>query len=103
MKTNGGKADPVDVIKMPDGKLTSMDNTRIAAAREAGIEVKANVREFSEPLTTAEMQRFAKPEKGFNPKTWGEAITGRINSQSGGFAKGNPYGASDAPRITGKQ
>lgn len=44
MRTNGWKGDPVDVVKMPDGKLTSMDNTRIAAAREAGIDVKAGER-----------------------------------------------------------
>lgn len=38
---------------MPDGKLTGMDNTRIAAAREAGIDVKASVRGFDDPLTPA--------------------------------------------------
>lgn len=53
MRTNGWKGDPVDVVKMPDGKLTSMDNTRIAAAREAGIDVKASVRGFDDPLTPA--------------------------------------------------
>jgi uncharacterized Zn-binding protein involved in type VI secretion len=51
MRSNGWKGDPVDVIKMPDGKLTSMDNTRIAAAREAGVEVQARVRSYDEPLT----------------------------------------------------
>ena len=44
MKSDGWKGDPVDVVRMPDGKLTSIDNTRIAAAREAGIDVKATVR-----------------------------------------------------------
>lgn len=54
MRANGWKGDPVDpvdVVKIPDGKLTSMDNTRIAAAREAGIDVKASVRGFDDPLT----------------------------------------------------
>lgn len=50
MRANGWKGDPVDVVKMPDGKLMSMDNTRIAAAREAGIDVKATVRGFDDPL-----------------------------------------------------
>ncbi|TLP58288.1 hypothetical protein FEM01_16550 [Pseudomonas mosselii] len=50
MRANGWKGDPFDVVKMPDGKLTSMDNTRIAAAREAGIDVKATVRGFDDPL-----------------------------------------------------
>ncbi|WP_275415315.1 VENN motif pre-toxin domain-containing protein, partial [Snodgrassella gandavensis] len=102
MKTNGWKGDPVDVIKMPDGKFTSMDNTRIAAAREAGIDIKANVRNFDDKLLPAEVNRFSDPRKGFVPTTWGEAITGRINKQSGGFSKNNPYGSSTPPRISGK-
>ncbi|WP_275416222.1 hypothetical protein [Snodgrassella communis] len=102
MKTNGWKGDPVDVIKMPDGKFTSMDNTRIAAAREAGIDIKANVRNFDDKLSPTEVNRFSDPRKGFVPTTWGEAITGRINKQSGGFSKNNPYGSSTPPRINGK-
>jgi len=43
MRTNGWKGDPVDVVRMPDTRLTSIDNTRISAAREAGIDVKANL------------------------------------------------------------
>ncbi|WP_245983350.1 DUF6862 domain-containing protein, partial [Trinickia fusca] len=102
MRTNGWQGAPVDVVEMPDGNLTSMDNTRIAAAREAGINVQANVRGFNDPLTSEELSRFAKPEKGFNPKTWGEAISGRIGSQTGGFGRVNPNGAYQPPRITGK-
>ncbi|WP_176700595.1 VENN motif pre-toxin domain-containing protein, partial [Gilliamella sp. App4-10] len=102
MKTNGWKDEPVDVIKMPDGKFTSMDNTRIAAAREAGIDIKANVKHFDDKLSLAEVNRFSDPKKGFVPTTWGEAITGRINKQSGGFSKNNPYGSSTPPRISGK-
>jgi hypothetical protein len=102
MKTNGWKGDPVDVIKMPDGKFTSMDNTRIAAAREAGIDIKANIRNFYDKLSPAEVNRFSDPKKGFVPVTWGDAITGRINKQSGGFSKNNPYGSSTPPRISGK-
>ncbi|WP_232244523.1 hypothetical protein [Pseudomonas putida] len=97
MKTNGWKGDPVDVVKMPDGKLTSMDNTRIAAAREAGIDVNASVRGFDEPLTPAVQE--ARGWQNFN--TWGEAITGRINKQSGGFSTSNPYGSTEPPRISG--
>ncbi|WP_236650488.1 hemagglutinin repeat-containing protein [Photorhabdus laumondii] len=102
MKKNGWKGDPVDVVKMPDGKFTSMDNTRITAAREAGIDIKANVRSFDDKLTPAESIRFSDPRRGLEPKTWGEAITGRINKQTGGFSKNNPYGSDAPPRITGK-
>jgi hypothetical protein len=102
MKTNGWKGNPVDVIKMPDGKFMSMDNTRIAVARKAGIDIKANVRNFDDKLSPAEVNRFSDPRKGFVPTTWGEAITGRINKQSGGFSKNNPYGSNTPPRISGK-
>jgi len=97
MRTSGWKGDPVDVVKMPDGKLTSMDNTRIAAAREAGINVKANVRGYDDPLTPAIQE--ARGWQSFS--TWGEAITGRINKQSGGFATNNPHGSDEPPRISG--
>jgi uncharacterized Zn-binding protein involved in type VI secretion len=97
MRSNGWKGDPVDVIKMPDGKLTSMDNTRIAAAREAGVEVQARVRSYDEPLTleTQEARGWQSHD------TWGEALTGRINKQSGSFATDNPYGSPNPPRISG--
>jgi filamentous hemagglutinin len=58
MKKDGWKGGPVDVIKMPDGKMTSMDNTRISAAREAGIKVESNVRSYDEKLTPSEIERF---------------------------------------------
>ena len=67
MRSNGWKGDAVDVVRMPDGKLTSMDNTRITAAREAGIDVRATVRSFDEVLTP-EM----KNARGWgNYSTWG--------------------------------
>jgi hypothetical protein len=98
MRLNGWKGDPVDVVRMPDSKLTSMDNTRITAAREAGIDVRATVRSFDEPLTP-EIQKA----RGWNNySTWGEAITGRINNQSKSFGAGNPYGSFQSPRIKGK-
>ncbi len=103
MKKDGWKGDPVDIIRMPDGKMTSMDNTRISAAREAGIKVQANVRTYEEKLTPSEIERFSDRKRGFVPQTWGEAITGRINKQSGGFGTKNPYGSNKPPRITGKR
>ena len=98
MKKCGWKGDPIDVIRMPDGKMTSMDNTRINATRDAGIRVEANVRNFNDPLPKdmVDSGRFG------SATTWGEAITGRINNQSGGFSKNNPYGTANSPRITGK-
>ncbi|WP_317619084.1 hemagglutinin repeat-containing protein [Dickeya zeae] len=102
MRKDGWKGDPVDVVKMPDGNMTSMDNTRISAARDAGIRVEANVRSYDDKLTSSEIERFSDRKRDFVPQTWGEAITGRINKQSGGFGDKNPYGSYDAPRITGR-
>jgi hypothetical protein len=99
MKNTGWKGDPVDVVKMPDGKITSMDNTRITAAREAGIDVKATIHDFNEKLTP-EIQKSRGWER-YN--TWGEAIQGRINKQSGGFGKQNPNGSIESPKIKGKK
>lgn len=98
MKKDGWKGEPVDAIKMPDGKVTSMDDTRIRAAREAGTKVQANLRDFDEalPKDMVDSGRFGLA------KTWGEAITGRINNQSGGFSNNNPNGSAEFPRVTGK-
>ena len=98
MKTNGWKGDPVDVVRMPDGKLTSIDNTRITAAREAGIDVQATIRSYNEPLTSQ-----IQANRGWQQyNTWGEAIQGRIQGQGTGFSTANPYGAQQSPRITGR-
>ena len=98
MRTNGWKGDPVDVVRMPDGILTSMDNTRITAAREAGIGVQGTERSFGEALTP-EIQNA----RGWgNYSTWGEAITARINNQSKSFSTANPYGSFQSPRIKGQ-
>ena len=41
MRNNGWAGDPIDVVRMPDGGLTTIDNTRVVAARQAGIDVQA--------------------------------------------------------------
>ncbi|WP_342472614.1 pre-toxin TG domain-containing protein [Metasolibacillus sp. FSL H7-0170] len=50
MKANGWKGEPIDVVKMHDGNYTTIDNTRVAAAREVGINVNVIIRDFNEPL-----------------------------------------------------
>ncbi len=103
MKKDGWKGDPVDVVKMPDGKVTSIDNTRILAAREAGIDVQATVRQAGDKLSPAEARRFTDRKKGFEPETWGEAISGRVSKQKPkSFPKENPSGSITPPRVTGK-
>ncbi|MDH3349604.1 MAG: hypothetical protein OEM02_16075 [Desulfobulbaceae bacterium] len=67
-----------------------MDNTRILAARKAGIYIQARTRSLDEALTAAEVERFTV--KGFNtPKTWGDVIKIRIQKQTGGYKVKFPY------------
>ncbi|MGL4887637.1 MAG: hypothetical protein ACRC4V_15055 [Aeromonas veronii] len=68
MKENGWQGDSIDVVKMPDGGLTSMDNTRVRAAREAGVKVQARVNDFDRPHTDEEKRRFKTTSV---PDTWG--------------------------------
>ena len=103
MKAKGWNGDPVDVVIMPNGTATSMDNTRILAAREAGIDVQARVRDYNSPLTLEESRRFK--ENGVTPSTWGEVIKLRVEKQ--GTQKGVPtdwpaqfpYGSLYDPKI----
>lgn len=97
MKTNGWKGNPIDVIKMSDGKLTTIDNTRVVAARKAGIDVQAIIHDSSELLPESLIDRFTT-KKGV-PKTWGEAIELRIGKQKASFRNSNPFGANTMERI----
>jgi len=104
MEKDGWKDVPgkeLDIVRMKDGKLTAIDNTRVVAAREAGIKVEGNLRKYNDPLTPAEVERFTR--KGFDPpKTWGEAVDVRIKAQGAKFARENPEGASQTPKVVGR-
>lgn len=50
MKAKGWDGDQIDVVRMPDGNLTTIANTRVLAARYAEIDVQANVHAFDEVL-----------------------------------------------------
>ncbi|MGU7783235.1 LysM peptidoglycan-binding domain-containing protein [Burkholderia sp. PU8-34] len=78
MSTEGWVGKPIDVVAMPDGTLASIDNTRVLAARRAGIDVEANVRGFNEAITDP-VRQLSLTEKGTVPDTWGEAARLRIN------------------------
>lgn len=70
MKQNGWHGEPIDVVRMPDGKLTTADNTRILAARSAGIQAQARVRDFDAKIGINDATRFKHGQPG-NPTTWG--------------------------------
>ncbi len=90
MMKNGWKGDPIDVVEMPDGAYTTIDNTRVAAAREAGIDVQAKIHPYNETLPEEFIDRFTT-KKGI-PSTWGEAIELRIGKQKISFRINNPMG-----------
>ena len=91
MKTSGWSGDPIDVVRMADGGLTSIDNTRVLAAHEAGIEVQAVVRNADDALPANMVERFTT-KKGV-PKTWGDAVNFRIQKQNSGYRNANPNGS----------
>ena len=90
-KQNKWIGEPVDVVNMPDKAPTSIDNTRILAAREAGVKVKANVHNFNDPIPKERAQSLIY--NGHVPKTWGEAIQLRVQKQNG--QKGVPENWSE--------
>ncbi|WP_299432033.1 DUF6443 domain-containing protein [uncultured Aquimarina sp.] len=94
MKKNGWAGDPIDVVKMEDGGLTTIDNTRVLAAHEAGISVEAVIRQSDELLPASMSERFPHPKKkGVYAKTWGEAINFRIGKQNSGYRNTYPSGS----------
>ncbi len=96
MEQSGWKGDPIDMVKMPDGKLTTVDNSRLLAAKNTGTGVKGNIHDFDELLSPAQVIRFTRD--GVAPNTWGEAILLRIANQSSRlFRELYPYGSN----ITG--
>lgn len=87
------KAPPVDVVRTPNGELVTIDNTRVAVARELGIdEVPVRIREMDEILPVGQYKdRFG------DAKTWGEALRNRTAGQQG---KGLPLeGREASPRM----
>ena len=97
MKTYGWKGAPIYIVKMPDGKYTTLDNTRVVAANATGTQVQAKVHEYGDLLSKSEVFRFTT-KKGI-PKTWGEAVELRINKQRASFRNENPYGKFEMETI----
>jgi RHS repeat-associated protein len=75
MKTGRWQGAPIDVVRMPDGLLTAVDNTRVAAASLSRTPVQAIIRGFDEAFPASRGPQY------FNgAQTWGEAVVNRINS-----------------------
>lgn len=102
MRSEGWKGEPVDAVRMPDGGISSVDNTRVLAARDAGIPLEAHVHEPTELLAPGELERF-DPTKGDPVETWGDVALNRIQGQRPRvWSESNPFGSLDRPRVTGR-
>ena len=97
MSQNGWIGEPIDIVEMPDGIYTTLDNTRVVAAREAGIYVAANVHKYDEPLDDWQVERFTTAKGA--PSTWGEAVNLRIGKQNSTFRKNYQYGSFDIKNV----
>ena len=68
---------PVDVVRMSDGRMVTIDNTRPAVARELGIsEIPVRVHDTFDPLPSDMADRFGKKSE-----TWGDAVQFRASGQ----------------------
>ncbi len=105
MRTEGWKGNPIDVVELPDKSLLSIDNRRLLAAREAGIDVPVIRHHPDEPFPEKRGKSiFFRPnhsirqlpdgslvrggtegeilyKKKDNPLTWGEAALFRAARQ----------------------
>lgn len=87
---NGWNGPAVDAVETADGIVT-IDNTRIAIARELGItEVPVKIRLPSDPLPESMLGRFG------DARTWGEALQFRTGNQRPPLP---PTGTPNAPRL----
>lgn len=93
MKQNGWRGAAIDVVRMPDSKLTTIDNTRVLAARKVGIDVKANVYNYDELLPNSGLIERFTTKKGI-PQTWGDAVNLRIGKQNSQYRKLYPNGSN---------
>ncbi len=90
----------VDVVEMRDGSRTTVDNRRVSAAREAGVDVLANVHKFDEPLP----EEHQKRNQGNKAENWEQFILDRIadSRNSEEWRSKNKYGCKTNPHILQK-
>jgi filamentous hemagglutinin len=87
MKANGWQGAPIDVVRMADGTLTAVDNTRLAAAALSTTPVQATIRGFGEAFPAA------RAGGSLQGGTWGEALINRIGGQKPGWQRLYPNGS----------
>ena len=87
MKANGWQGAPIDVVRMADGGLAAVDNTRLAAAGLSMTPVQAVIRDFSEVFPAS------RAGGNLQGSTWGEALMNRIGGQKPGWQRLYPNGS----------
>lgn len=87
MKANGWQGPPIDVVRMADGSLVAVDNTRLAAASLSKTPVQAVIRGFGE--TFPGTRAFGNLQGA----TWGEAVMNRIRGQRPAWQRLDPNGS----------
>jgi len=95
----------IDAVRMPDGRLTTLDNSRPAVRKTvAGGFICVRERHFDEPLAKGDAVRFTAlgPDGDILiPHTWGEAVQTRIQRSAPGFGERHPFGMLEPPVVTG--
>ena len=86
----------VEIDSLECEKIKNIDNTRVIAARDAGITATARVHQYTDPLPEEFIDRFTT--RTGTPSTWGEAVQLRVGKQKSSFRTGNPYGSYDLER-----
>lgn len=92
MAANGWQGSPVTVVRMADGSLTTVDNTRVLAAGLTGTPVQATIFDAGASIDASQAIRFVGPNGGL-PTTWGDAVLNRIGNQNSLFRTTYPSGS----------
>ncbi len=87
VKANGWQGAPIDVVRMAEGTLTAVDNTRLAAAALSNTPFQATIRGFGEAFPPA------RAGGNLQGGTWGEALMNRIGGQKPGWQRLYPNGS----------
>jgi filamentous hemagglutinin len=87
MKANGWQGDPIDVVRMADGSLTAVDNTRLTTASLSNTPVQAAIRGFDEVFSAT------RAVGNLQGATWGDAILIRIGGQKPLWQRLHPHGS----------
>lgn len=122
-KKHGYLAEPIDVVRMPDGELTTLDNRRLWAARKAGLDtIPAHVWASDYPLPRARAGGFMADraiidrrgdlgspntllfEEGELAMTMAEAVIVRCGNRISRHGVAFPMlGSRRAPQLSGVQ